>query len=130
MSCSDGQPAAGVRRRFPESVYGRGDEPDPRFTLANERTLLAWLRTSLALLAGGVALEAFDLPIQGQFRLAASVSSIVVAMVLPLMAWTAWASTERALRERKPLPAPLAALPLALVLVVVASLMAVGLVLG
>ena len=30
-------------------------EPDYRFTLANERTFLAWLRTSLALVAAGVA---------------------------------------------------------------------------
>jgi putative membrane protein len=31
-------------------------EPDYRFTLANERTFLAWLRTSLALLAAAVAI--------------------------------------------------------------------------
>ena len=33
------------------------DDPDPdyRFTLANERTFLAWIRTALALVAGGVA---------------------------------------------------------------------------
>ena len=30
-------------------------EPDYRFTLANERTYLAWIRTALALIAGGVA---------------------------------------------------------------------------
>ena len=37
---------------------GVGDdeqEPDYRFTLANERTFLAWIRTALALIAGGVA---------------------------------------------------------------------------
>lgn len=129
MNAHLGESVARARKRFPESVYGRGDEPDPRFTLANERTLLAWLRTSLALLAGGVALGTFDLPMQGQFKIVASVTSIAVATVLPVIAWTAWASTERALRERKPLPASRAALPLVLVLVVVASLTAAGLVL-
>ena len=34
-----------------------GDEPDYRFTLANERTFLAWVRTALGLLAGGVAVR-------------------------------------------------------------------------
>lgn len=43
-------------RRWP-SVYAHGSEPDPRFTLANERTHLAWLRTSLALIAAGVGIE-------------------------------------------------------------------------
>jgi putative membrane protein len=33
--------------------------PDYRFSLANERTLLAWLRTALALIAGGVAMTQF-----------------------------------------------------------------------
>jgi len=32
---------------------------DVRFLLANERTMLAWLRTALTLLAGGVALVHF-----------------------------------------------------------------------
>jgi putative membrane protein len=30
-------------------VYGVGTEPDPRFSLANERTYLAWVRTERAL---------------------------------------------------------------------------------
>lgn len=36
-----------------------GKEPDYRFTLANERTFLAWVRTGLALLAGGLLLDQF-----------------------------------------------------------------------
>ena len=47
-----------VDRRFPRSVYGEGEEPDPRFSLANERTFLAWLRTALAMYAAAFALEA------------------------------------------------------------------------
>lgn len=35
----------------------QGAEPDPRFSLANERTYLAWLRTSLGLIASGIAVE-------------------------------------------------------------------------
>ena len=34
--------------RWPRSVYHRGTEPDPRFSLANERTFLAWVRTAVA----------------------------------------------------------------------------------
>jgi putative membrane protein len=34
-------------------------DPDARFLLANERTLLAWLRTSVTLQAGGVGLLHF-----------------------------------------------------------------------
>jgi putative membrane protein len=30
------------------------DAPDPRFTLANERTALAWIRTGLAFVAAGL----------------------------------------------------------------------------
>ncbi|MBM4509720.1 DUF202 domain-containing protein, partial [Rhodococcus hoagii] len=31
-----------------------GEDPDPRFTLANERTYLAWVRTGLGLIAAAV----------------------------------------------------------------------------
>lgn len=37
----------------------QGKDPDYRFSLANERTFLAWIRTALGLLAGGVMLEQF-----------------------------------------------------------------------
>lgn len=34
-----------------------GEAPDYRFSLANERTFLAWIRTSLGFLAAGVGLD-------------------------------------------------------------------------
>ena len=36
-------------------VLGPGTEPDPRFSLANERTYLAWWRTGIAGVAAGFA---------------------------------------------------------------------------
>ena len=45
-------------RRWPRRVYAAGSEPDPRFTFANERTFLAWIRTGLGFLAAGVAIAA------------------------------------------------------------------------
>jgi uncharacterized membrane protein YidH (DUF202 family) len=53
--------------RFPRWVYGEGSEPDPRATLANERTFLAWIRTALALTASGIALEALAVPMLPAF---------------------------------------------------------------
>jgi putative membrane protein len=92
--------------RFPSNVYGHGNEPDVRFTFANERTFLAWARTALALIAGGVALEAFGLQLQAQLRSAASLLLIGVGVGIAVYAWFGWAKAERALRRGIPLPTP------------------------
>ncbi len=115
-----------VQRRFPASVYGTGDEPDPRFTLANERTFLAWIRTGLALIAAGVALEALALPVQPGFRLAASLLLLVLGLLVPVMGWLGWAATERAMRHGRPLPGSWIAAPLAGGVVLVALLVLIG----
>ncbi|WP_120002883.1 YidH family protein [Nesterenkonia muleiensis] len=94
-----------------ERVLGGGEEPDPRFTLANERTFLSWIRTSLALLAGGVAVEAFTQNIfEAQTRtLLAVVLLLVLGTLLAAGAFTRWLRVERSLRHRRPLPLPLIA---------------------
>jgi len=112
--------------RRPRWVFGVGTEPDPRFTLANERTFLAWIRTSLALLASGVALEAIELPISGPWRTTASILLIVLGIASPLWAWLGWARAERAARTSVPLPAPTGSLLLAVGVVVAGLVVLVG----
>lgn len=114
-------------RRFPHSVYGVGGEPDVRFSLANERTFLAWVRTALALLAVGIALEALVLPIEPTLRLVAALLFIALGTVLPLQAWFGWMGAERAMREARPLPAPALAGPVAAGTLVAGVLLVVGL---
>lgn len=89
------------------TLLPEGKEPDPRFTLANERTFLAWIRTSLAFLAGGVALEAFRSPnVPEHLWSAAAVLVLVVGMLIGLGAAVRWLRVERAMRTGKALPVP------------------------
>lgn len=100
-----------------------------RFSLANERTYLAWIRTSLAMLAAGIALEALRLPIEPGFRIAASLVFIVLGALAPLQAWVGWMRVERALRAGRSLPAPVLAGPLGAGTFIGAVLLLVGLLL-
>lgn len=114
-------------RRVPRRVYGVGDEPDVRFSLANERTFLAWVRTALALLAAGVALEALDVPVPAPLRLAGAVLLLVLGLLAAVQAGWGWARTERALRLGRPLPAPVLGPAVAAGVVAAAALLLVGL---
>ena len=81
------------------------DEPDYRFTLANERTFLAWMRTALGLLAGGVAvrqlIEPFD--VSGG-RTALALLAIGASAILAVGGFLRWRSVQRAMRRGQPLP--------------------------
>ena len=95
-------------RRFPLSVYSRGSEPDARFSLANERTFLAWISAGLALISVGVGLESLALGLQPGFRAAAALVLVLGGIACPAQAWFGWAQVETALREGRALPfAPL-----------------------
>ena len=119
-----------TRPRFPRRVYDVGTEPDPRFSLANERTFLAWIRTAVALVASGVALDALAEDVEPRLRLAAVVLLLVLGVAVPLLAWLAWADVERALRRATPLPSSRVAPPVALGVAVAAVLLLLGVVLG
>jgi putative membrane protein len=90
--------------RWPSSVYAHGHEPDPRFSLANERTFLAWIRTALALVAGAAAVDALPLPLPETLQNLLAAGLGVAALLTAGAAWRGWARTERAMREGSALP--------------------------
>lgn len=95
-------------------------EPDYRFTLANERTFLAWIRTALALLAGSVAIvqlvPEFGFP-AGRKLIAAILAVISVAVVAGSA--LRWRAAQAAMRRDAPLPSTLMPWLLALGVIVV-----------
>ncbi len=96
------------RCRLAQWLLPGGSEPDPRFTLANERTFLAWIRTALALLASGIAVEAFTAGLFAPlFRQFLACGLILLALVVSMAAGQRWLQVERALRLQQPLPCPL-----------------------
>ena len=89
----------------PAELQRLGSEPDARFSYANERTFLAWNRTSLALIATGLAvtslLPKFTFP--GGRRLI-GVPLIALGAVLAVASYRRWYANERAMRLAQPLP--------------------------
>jgi putative membrane protein len=82
-------------------------EPDPRFTLANERTYLTWLSTALALTAGGVAMAAVPSDVFVPWlRTTLAVVLVTLAALAAGLAYPRWRSIQRALRAQAPLPPP------------------------
>jgi putative membrane protein len=97
----------GVRQWFdPERAESVGQPPDYRYSLANERTFLAWIRTALALIAGGLASAQFlpPLPIE-HLREVIAISLLLLGGVVAVRAVDHWARVERAMRTGRSLPA-------------------------
>jgi putative membrane protein len=79
------------------------EAPDSRFTQANERTFLAWIRTALAFIGGGLAIEQF-LDSGREARLAVSVPLILLGGFLGVAGYVRWRTAETAIRRREDLP--------------------------
>ncbi|MFI7430493.1 YidH family protein [Micromonospora sp. NPDC049836] len=96
-----------IRRWFdPRELRSVGTTPDYRFSLANERTFLAWLRTGLALIAGGLAAAQFlpQLALE-HLREVIAVTLLLLGAAVAIRAVDHWARTERAIRLGEELPA-------------------------
>jgi putative membrane protein len=100
-------------------------EPDVRFSLANERTFLAWARTCLAMVATGLVL-ARVLGDSGDDALivASGIALIVLGASLGLLSYRNYRRNDAAIRTSAPLDR--SALPLVLVVTIaVASIVAI-----
>jgi putative membrane protein len=95
-----------VRQWFdPSDIRAVGDTPDYRFSLANERTFLAWIRTGLALVGGGLAVAGFLPPLRmTHLREAIALILILLGASIGVRAVDHWARSEKAMRRREPLP--------------------------
>ena len=117
----DGVPDRGARRArrwFPGDPTHVGTDPDYRFTLANERTFLAWIRTALALAAGGLAAVTVLEDFTGAEGLA--VGLLALSFVTAATSYRRWALNEQAMRLDQPLPASRLPLVMAVAVAVVA----------
>ena len=85
--------------------WEEGSDPDYRYSLANERTFLAWIRTSLALLAGALAV-AHLLPAVtvGGAGSGLGLLLAVAGLLTAVLAFRRWRANERAMRNQQPLP--------------------------
>ncbi|MEU5647321.1 YidH family protein [Streptomyces milbemycinicus] len=119
---------ADVRLWFaPERLRDEGETPDYRFSLANERTFLAWLRTAMALVGGGFAVDQFLPDTNSALRLAAALTLLAGGAVCAVRALNHWVRCERAMRRGEDLPVSRFPVVLGLAVGVIALVM-VGLV--
>ena len=94
-----------------------GDDIDPRFSYANERTFLAWNRTALALIGVGLAVANLLPPFEFAWgRRMIALPLIALGGVVAVLSLREWAINERAMRRHERLPG--SRLPLVLGIVV------------
>ncbi|MEW2415654.1 DUF202 domain-containing protein [Streptomyces sp. NPDC046866] len=88
----------------PQRVRDEGETPDYRFSLANERTFLAWIRTALALIGGGFAVDQFLPDLRWGVRVGMAFALLAVGAACALRAVNHWVRCELAMRRGEDLP--------------------------
>jgi putative membrane protein len=120
-----------------EEAPGRGDsghavggvnppaeaEPDARFTFANERTFLAWIRTAIALVVAGLAITQLLPPFAFTGgRRVVGLPLIALGAVLAFVSFRQWEANQHALRTGEPLPRSLLPRVLAVAIALLAAI--------
>lgn len=99
-----------------------GEEPDPRWSLANERTLLAYNRTGLAFLVAGLAVAGSHQVTETSVWF--SLVGVPLIFVGGAVAWSGrmrFLAAQQAMRVGEPLEAPVAAALLPVAVVAIAA---------
>jgi putative membrane protein len=109
----------------PARIREEGETPDYRFSLANERTFLAWIRTALALIGGGFAVDQFLPDLRWGVRAGLALALIGVGAACAVRAVNHWVRCERAMRRGEDLPVSRFPALLAVVVAVVSAAMVV-----
>jgi putative membrane protein len=109
----------------PQRIRAQGETPDYRFSLANERTFLAWLRTALALIGGGFAVDQFLPDLRWAVRAGLAFALIGAGVLCAVRAVNHWVRCELAMRRGEDLPVSRFPTLLALVVAVVSIAMVV-----
>ena len=100
-----------------------GEEPDPRVSLANERTFLAYNRTALAFVVGGLAVSGSNAVLDAPaWVLVIGLPLIAVGAAVAWLSRTRYAEVQAAVRRGDPLPPP----PLVRIVSIAVSLVAVA----
>jgi putative membrane protein len=113
----------------PDGPVDPAGHPDYRYTLANERTLLAWLRTGLAQVAGGVAVATWapDLGVSWGSG-AVALGLVFIGLATSVAGYRRWRGNEEAIRDDRALPE--SAVPAMLAAAVTVVVVVVGVLVG
>lgn len=88
-----------TQQRSKTAWRNEGEAPDYRFSLANERTYLAWIRTALALLAGAIGIDQLTPDLANPtVRILISSFLCLCSGLLAVFAYRRWSQNEKAMR--------------------------------
>lgn len=91
--------------KWARTLLSSGTDPDPRFSLANERTFLAWVRTSLGMIALGVGVATFVSTTETRgFSIVIAIFLVVLGGAMASISWLRWLNVERAMRAGHGIP--------------------------
>jgi putative membrane protein len=96
--------AESAQRHVASEALPAAADVDPRFILASERTFLAWNRTALALIVGGIAVVRFVTVGSEAAELTVGLLLICFGAFVGVRGHRLWRRVDHAVRAKQPVP--------------------------